>query len=71
MYRLKQAPHGWFHRFNSFFFFFLGFKASKANPSLFVYASSQGGRYLLLHANDILVTTDTLQLLRFFITRLS
>lgn len=70
MYDLKQAPHGWFHRFSSFLLF-LGFKAIKANPSLFVYPSSQGGWYLLLHANDILVTTDTLQLLRFLITRLS
>lgn len=47
IYGLKQAPHGWFHRFNSYLLF-LSFKVRKANPSLFIYASSQGGRYLLL-----------------------
>lgn len=59
IYGLKQAPHGWFHRCNSYLLF-LSFKARKANPSLFIYASSNGGWYLLLHANDILVTIDTL-----------
>ncbi|XP_030461333.2 uncharacterized mitochondrial protein AtMg00810-like [Syzygium oleosum] len=45
--------------------------ASKADPSLFVYASSRGRVYLLLYVDDILVTGDTPELLRSLITRLS
>ncbi|XP_030443778.1 uncharacterized mitochondrial protein AtMg00810-like [Syzygium oleosum] len=45
--------------------------ASKADPSLFVYASSRGRVYLPLYVDDILVTGDTPELLRYLITRLS
>ena len=47
LYGLKQAPRAWFERFTSQLLV-LGFTASKADPSLFVYRSSSTVIFLLV-----------------------
>ncbi|XP_068329800.1 uncharacterized mitochondrial protein AtMg00810-like [Pyrus communis] len=55
LYDLKQAPRAWNDRFTSFLPG-LGFKASQANPSLFVQHSSKGTVVLLLYVDDVILT---------------
>ena len=55
LYGLKQAPKAWFERF-AFHLLHLGFIASMAVSSLFVYSSDHTIIYLLLYVYDIIVT---------------
>ncbi|KAM1532251.1 hypothetical protein PS2_006260 [Malus domestica] len=62
LYGLKQAPRAWNDRFTSFLPG-LGFKASQANPSLFVQHSSNGTIVLLLYVDDVILTGSSSELI--------
>ena len=51
---LKQAPRAWFERF-TFHLIHLGFQASFANSSLFIFQSKSTIIYLLLYVDDIIL----------------
>ena len=55
LYGLKQAPRAWFERF-AFHLLHLGFTASVADSSLFIFCSDRTIIYLLLYVDDIIVT---------------
>ena len=55
LYGLKQAPQAWFERFTTHLLS-LGFIASTADPSLFVFHSKNAILYLLLYVDDIIIT---------------
>ena len=55
LYGLKQAPRAWFDRFTSQLLH-LGFVASLADPSLFIYQFNHTTIYLLLYVDDIIIT---------------
>lgn len=55
LYGLKQAPTAWFERF-TFHLIHLGFQASFAESSLFIFQSKSTIIYLLLHVDDIILT---------------
>ncbi|TQE01264.1 hypothetical protein C1H46_013171 [Malus baccata] len=62
LYGLKQAPRAWNEKFTSFLPG-LGFKASLADPSLFVQHTSLGTVVLLLYVDDIILTGSSSQLI--------
>ena len=55
LYGLKQAPRAWFERFTSHLLT-IGFTASTADPSLFVFRTGSTFLYLLLYVDDIILT---------------
>ncbi|GJX47705.1 retrovirus-related pol polyprotein from transposon TNT 1-94 [Tanacetum coccineum] len=55
LYGLKQAPRAWFERLSKALFD-LGFKGSKTDPSLFIYSRGHTLMYILVYADDIIVT---------------
>uniref|UniRef100_A0A2N9J917 Reverse transcriptase Ty1/copia-type domain-containing protein n=1 Tax=Fagus sylvatica TaxID=28930 RepID=A0A2N9J917_FAGSY len=55
LYGLKQAPRAWFERFTSHLLT-IGFTASTADPSLFVFRNGSTFLYLLLYVDDIILT---------------
>ena len=55
LYGLKQAPRAWFERFTTHLLS-LGFTASTADPSLFVFHLKNAILYLLLYVDDIIIT---------------
>ena len=55
IYGLRQAPRAWFEKFSSHLLT-VGFTASLADPSLFVYKSVSTVIYLLLYVDDIILT---------------
>lgn len=61
IYGLKQAPRAWNARFVSFITK-QGFKQSKNDTSLFVYARNGMRAYLILYVDDIVITASTTQL---------
>jgi hypothetical protein len=69
-YGLKQAPRAWFQRF-SHFLLGLGFFASHANSSLFVYHCTHGVLYLLLYVDDMIITGSNQLMLRTLINCLA
>ena len=54
LYGLKQAPMAWFERF-TFHLIHLGFQASFADSSLFIFQSKSTIIYLLLYVDDIIL----------------
>lgn len=54
LYGLKQAPRAWFERF-TFHLLHLGFTASMADSSLFIYHSHGTIIYLLFYVDDIII----------------
>ena len=69
LYGLKQAPRAWFERFTSQLEN-LGFTASSADPSLFIYKSHNEILYLLLYVDDIILTGTSPSLITNLITKL-
>ena len=61
LYGLKQAPKAWFKRFSSHLLH-LGFTASMADSSLFIFYSARTIIYLLLYVDDIIFTGSGLKL---------
>ena len=55
LYGLKQAPRAWFERF-AFHLLHLGFTASMADSSLFVFCLAHTIIYLILYVDDIIIT---------------
>jgi hypothetical protein len=55
IYGLRQAPRAWFEKFSTHLLT-IGFTASLADPSLFVYKNGSTVIYLLLYVNDIILT---------------
>jgi len=70
LYGLKQAPRAWFQHF-SHFLLGLGFLASRADSSLFVYHGTHGVLYLLLYVDDMIITGSNQLMLRTLINRLA
>ena len=70
LYGLKQAPRAWFDRFASQLLH-LGFEASMADSSLFVYHSRQIIIYLLVYVDDIIITGNSSSQLSHLVTALS
>ena len=62
LYGLKQAPRAWFSHFTTYLAS-LGFSASKADPSLFIYHHGMDTVYLLLYVDDIVLTISSSSLL--------
>jgi transposase InsO family protein len=55
IYGLRQAPRAWFEKFSSHLLT-IGFIASQADPSLFLYKHGSTVLYLLLYVDDIILT---------------
>uniref|UniRef100_A0A2N9G1P2 Integrase catalytic domain-containing protein n=1 Tax=Fagus sylvatica TaxID=28930 RepID=A0A2N9G1P2_FAGSY len=55
IYGLRQAPRAWFEKFSNHLLT-IGFTASLADPSLFVYKNGSTVIYLLLYVDDIILT---------------
>ncbi|KAM1277315.1 hypothetical protein ACFX13_030432 [Malus domestica] len=60
LYGLKQAPRAWFQCFSNHLEH-LGFVASQADSSLFVYCHGLIRIYLLIYVDDILITGNNIQ----------
>jgi hypothetical protein len=58
LYGLKQAPRAWFERFTRHLLA-IGFCASVADPSLFVFRRNGVVLYLLLYVDDIILTGNS------------
>uniref|UniRef100_A0A2N9H2P5 Reverse transcriptase Ty1/copia-type domain-containing protein n=1 Tax=Fagus sylvatica TaxID=28930 RepID=A0A2N9H2P5_FAGSY len=58
IYGLKQAPRAWFESFTTQLLH-LGFIASTADSSLFIYKDNKVIAYLLLYVDDIVLTSNT------------
>ncbi len=59
IYGLKQAPRVWHERLHRELELY-GFKASTADPSLYVYHGKKSKTYLLIYVDDILIASKTL-----------
>uniref|UniRef100_A0A2N9HVI9 Integrase catalytic domain-containing protein n=1 Tax=Fagus sylvatica TaxID=28930 RepID=A0A2N9HVI9_FAGSY len=70
IYGLKQAPRAWFESFTSQLLH-LGFIASTADSSLFIYKHHKIVAYLLLYVDDIVLTGNTPSCLDHLIHQLS
>lgn len=70
IYSLKWAPRAWFAQLSSWLLNY-GFRASQANPSLFILNFSNTHIYLLVYANDIVVIAFNPQVSDRLITNLS
>ena len=69
LYGLKQAPRAWYSRFATFLLT-LGFTEGTSDTSLFVYRRGDETTYLLLYADDIVLTASSQQLLQSVISSL-
>ena len=70
LYRLKEAPRAWFERF-AFHLLHLGFTASMANSSIFIFHSTSTIIYLLLYVDDIIITGNNSKHISHLIAALS
>ena len=70
LYGLKQAPKAWFDRFTSQLLH-LGFEASMADSSLFVFDSHQTIIYLFVYIDDIIITDNSSSQVSHLVTALS
>ena len=60
LYGLKQAPRAWHERLFTELEA-IGFKASDADPGLFIYNGKSSNTYLLVYVDDILITASSLE----------
>jgi hypothetical protein len=61
LYRLKQAPHAWFHFAQ--FVVSIGFRPMRSDSSLFVYKRGPHLAYLLLYVDDMILTASSMTIL--------
>ncbi|GJX01377.1 ribonuclease H-like domain-containing protein [Tanacetum coccineum] len=69
LYGLKQAPRAWFQRFSSYAIR-AGFYHSKTDSSLFIFHKGPDTTYLLLYADDIILTISSTSLMQRIISSL-
>jgi hypothetical protein len=62
LYGLKQAPRAWFSKLSNKLVS-MGFSASKADTSLFIFKSPQAVIYFLIYVDDIIITGPNKSLL--------
>lgn len=70
LYVLKQAPHAWFDRFSTQLLH-MGFHASLADSSLFIYRENNYLLYLLVYVDDTMLTSNSPSFLNILIQQLS
>ncbi|XP_043725932.1 uncharacterized mitochondrial protein AtMg00810-like [Telopea speciosissima] len=70
LYGLRQAPRAWFHKFSNYLIQ-EGFRQSLADSSMFIYKGERGMIVLLLYVDDIIITGDSVDLIKMVVTRLS
>lgn len=70
MYALKQASRAWYERLTQVMLKF-GFKTSKSDPSLFVYANQGVTLYALVYVEDIIITGTLSKLITDLIHKLN
>ncbi|KAK4363537.1 hypothetical protein RND71_018778 [Anisodus tanguticus] len=58
LYGLKQAARAWYQQFADFVSS-IGFSHSKSDHSLFIYSKGNDMAYILLHVDDIILTTSS------------
>jgi hypothetical protein len=63
LYDLKQAPRAWYSRFASYLTS-IGFVEAKSDMWLFIYRRGGDTIYLVLHVDDIVLTTTIADLLQ-------
>ncbi|GIL72143.1 hypothetical protein Vretifemale_2470, partial [Volvox reticuliferus] len=63
IYGLKQAPCCWYVKLVAALDK-LGFKSSQADPALFIKKDENGIVYLLVHVDDIVTTSDDVELIK-------
>lgn len=59
LYGLKQAPRAWFQTLKQHLVHHLGFRTSKADPSLFVRTSAGHQLLLMAYVDDIVLTRSS------------
>ncbi|RZB80750.1 N-terminal acetyltransferase B complex auxiliary subunit NAA25 isoform C [Glycine soja] len=70
LYGLKQAPRQWFDRLRSTLIQ-IGFVGSKYDPSLFIYRHQQHIVYILVYADDIIITGSSNSLIQQLTSKLN
>ncbi|KAK2454628.1 putative mitochondrial protein [Trifolium repens] len=70
LYGLKQAPRQWFDKLTTTLLQF-GFKASKCDPSLFIYSKDRQIVYLLVYVDDIIITGSSTMLVQNLVEKLN
>ncbi|KAF5470759.1 hypothetical protein F2P56_011250 [Juglans regia] len=69
IYELKQAPRAWFSKLSSKLLS-LGFHGSVFDSSLFIFSANSHSIYVLVYADDIIVTASSQSLITDFISSL-
>jgi histone deacetylase 1/2 len=69
LYGLKQAPWAWFEKLTHGLVS-LDFRASKCDPSLFVYSHGSNIVYMLIYVDDIIVTGNNNSLISSLVVKL-
>ena len=69
LYNLKQAPRAWFHRLSTFLTI-NGFSCSRADTSLFIFKRDSCIMYLLIYADDLILTGNQEHVLTSFTRQL-
>lgn len=69
LYGPRQVPRAWFHQLSTFLLQ-LGFQASKANTSLFIYKEGNIQCFILIYVDDILITCSDSSKLEVFLQAL-
>jgi histone deacetylase 1/2 len=69
LYGLKQAPRQWFDKLTNTLIQF-GFRASKCDPSLFIYTKDKQVVYMLVYVDDIIITGSSSNLVQNLVTKL-
>ncbi|CAH9134814.1 unnamed protein product [Cuscuta epithymum] len=70
LYGLKQAPRAWYLELSRFLIS-TGFRKSRADASLFIYAHHDVLLYFLVYVDDIILTGNNLQAINKFVSQLT
>jgi hypothetical protein len=69
LYGLRQAPRAWFDRLCTYLLH-IGFRATGSDASLFVFNHATDTAFLVVHVDDIIITTSSQHLLRRIVDQL-